>query len=732
MRVLLLFRGAPGCGKSTWIKEHGLEEYTLSPDNLRVMCQSPVLTKDGAFAISQSNEKKVWNILFQLLEDRMQRGEFTVIDATNSKTSEMNRYKTMAESYRYRVYIIDMTQLPIEECKRRNKMRDPYKVVPEEAIDKMYARFETQKIPGRIQVLPADDVSSMWYRKADFSKYKKIHHIGDIHGCATPLKECLKDFNPDELYIFLGDFIDRGIENAEVVKMIAELSEKDNVLLLEGNHERWLWAWGHDQASKSPEFEKKTRRQLNEAGLDPMLGRKLYRKLGQCAYYVYGDKTVFACHAGISRLPENLTLISTEQMIKGSGQYADYETVALSFEKYSDENTYQIFGHRNTAGSPVHLTDRCFNLEGGVEFGGCLREAILSEDGWEVKEYKNEVYAKQEEIDTSNKEYNEAEQSLLGIVDDMRKNKYIVEKKYGNVSSFNFTRDAFYKSKWDEMTTKARGLFINTVEGRVVARSYDKFFNYGELYKTKPEALRFSLKFPVTAYRKENGFLALLSYDKENDDLFIASKSTPDGPFALLAREIILKNTEDVAAIKEYLKKNDVTFVFECIDPVNDPHIIKYDKAKVVLLDIVNNTMSFEKYDFERLKKTAGEFGYEHKKKSCVIESWPELVDWMETVSASDYKDDGEILEGYVIEDQNGFMFKLKLSYYKFWKQMRGVAQSVLKSGNYRYTGSLTDELSNRFYGWCKSKFKILDSSTDIITLRDMFFADTDSQIVYK
>ena len=32
MRTLLLMRGAPGCGKSTFIKQHGLEPYTLCAD----------------------------------------------------------------------------------------------------------------------------------------------------------------------------------------------------------------------------------------------------------------------------------------------------------------------------------------------------------------------------------------------------------------------------------------------------------------------------------------------------------------------------------------------------------------------------------------------------------------------------------------------------------------------------------------------------------------------------
>ena len=41
-------------------------------------------------------------------------------DATNSKTAEMNNYKKIAETYRYRIICVDMTDVPIEECKKRN------------------------------------------------------------------------------------------------------------------------------------------------------------------------------------------------------------------------------------------------------------------------------------------------------------------------------------------------------------------------------------------------------------------------------------------------------------------------------------------------------------------------------------------------------------------------------------------------------------------------------------
>lgn len=129
MRVLLLLRGSAGCGKSTYIEEHGLKPYTLCADDIRLLCQSPVLSVNGEKEISQANDKVVWNTLYRLLETRMQNGEFTVIDATNSKTSEMNKYKEFAKNYRYRIYCIDMTDIPIEETKRRNAERERERVL---------------------------------------------------------------------------------------------------------------------------------------------------------------------------------------------------------------------------------------------------------------------------------------------------------------------------------------------------------------------------------------------------------------------------------------------------------------------------------------------------------------------------------------------------------------------------------------------------------------------------
>ena len=71
MRVLLLMRGAPGVGKSTYIEENGLKPYALSADEIRMMYQSPVLQVNGTEQIAFMNDRAVWNTLFELLEARM-------------------------------------------------------------------------------------------------------------------------------------------------------------------------------------------------------------------------------------------------------------------------------------------------------------------------------------------------------------------------------------------------------------------------------------------------------------------------------------------------------------------------------------------------------------------------------------------------------------------------------------------------------------------------------------
>lgn len=730
MRILLLLRGSVGCGKSTWIEKNGLKLYTLSADDIRLLCQSPVMQVDGTEGISQANDNVAWKTLFGLLEVRMQKGEFTVIDATNSKTSEMNRYKEMCITYRYRIYCVDFTDIPIEEVKKRNANREVYKRVPEEVVDKMYSRFATQKIPSGIKVIKPDELDTIWLKRIDLSAYKRIHHIGDIHGCNTALQKYLSDndgMKDDEYYIFTGDYIDRGIENADVVKFLISIKDKKNVLMLEGNHERWLWLYANDCTGKSKEFELITKPSLEEAKISKKDIRQLYRKFGQCAYYKYGDNVYLVTHAGLSSVPGNLSFVAADQMIRGVGGYHDFEKIAETFIKTTPDNFYQLHGHRNTKQVPVKVNDRVFNLEGNVEFGGCLRCVQVDRDGIHICEIKNDVFKTPE----MQKEQSVVSSSTADVIIALRASRYIKEKKFGNISSFNFTPKAFSKGVWDEQTIKARGLYIDTVKGKVVARAYEKFFNINERKETKFDVLQHKLQFPVAVYVKENGFLGIVSYNEYEDDLFIASKSTIAGEFAGWLKDMLYAgvSADNIMKMKEYIKEHNVTFVFECVDMENDPHIIEYAESKLFLLDIVYNQMDFAKYEYEEMCHVADQFGLVHKEKAFEIATQQEFFDWYFEVLEEDYEYNENKIEGFVIEDSAGYMVKLKLAFYQFWKHMRAVSQETFKNGYIRNTSALTTPTANEFYAWVKELYHTEDKDRmpgDICTLRRLFYQEKD------
>lgn len=84
--------------------------------------------------------------------------------------------------------------------------------------------------------------------------------IGDIHGYATPLKLLLDRLgyrerkgvwsHPKRQVVFLGDFIDRGPEQVETVRIAQTMVESGQALAVMGNHEFNAVAW----ASEDPDI----------------------------------------------------------------------------------------------------------------------------------------------------------------------------------------------------------------------------------------------------------------------------------------------------------------------------------------------------------------------------------------------------------------------------------------------------------------------------------------------
>lgn len=751
MRILVLMRGAPGAGKSTFIKEHNLEQYTLCADNIRLLFQTPILNEEGNIQISQKNDRVMWELLFNLLEKRMRRGEFSIVDATHTKTKDFERYHKLADKYRYRVYCVDLgSSVSLEEAKRRNKSREAYKYVPEAVLENMYTRFITEKVPKWVTVIkPEEYEETFQWRKADLNEWSAIHHVGDVHGCYTALLKYLGDgLKNNELYVFHGDYFDRGIENYETMKFLFSIMEKPNVVFLEGNHEIHLWRWANGTEAKSREFNYFTAPEFEAKGLSKKQTRMFYRKLRQLLYYEYGENTYIATHGGISALSDNFIYMATEQLIKGVGEYST--PIDDLFEKNMNHltNIYQIHGHRNVRRLPIVASNNSFNLEGHVETGGDLRVLkITKENPPSMKYIPNNVikdkykelqlvdiddYEENELVETTEAKIPKEEEVVVPIpplVQQLQGNPLIREKKFGDISSFNFHRQVFYDSLWNEQTIKARGLFINTKTGEIAARSYNKFFNLNEVEDTKKENLAKFLTLPIRAYKKVNGYLGMIGYDSASNNMIFATKSSIlNGDYVAWFRDIFYSTVskDNAERLARYLKGENVTCVFEVVDPINDPHIIEYKEPKIVLLDIVDRTEEYKKRSYEGVAVLARLLGVPHKELATIITSYDDLFLFIEKELNEGWDENNE---GYVLEGTNGNMLKIKLPYYKFWKFMRDVKNIYANGGVFSRPGALFTPLANEFHSWLKSQSKT-QLKKGIIELRKRFYFEKEAGIV--
>lgn len=309
----------------------------------------------------------------------------------------------------------------------------------------------------------------------------------------------------------------------------------------------------------------------------------------------------------------------------------------------------------------------------------------------------------------------------------LRNDDLVREKQLDNgISSFNYSNKCFYKKQWNEETIKARGLFIDTSTGNIVARSYNKFFNIEERPETKFNVLKSTFQYPIAAYYKYNGFLALVAADKDNPDkLFIASKSTNQGEYAGYIKTIIhnLLPEFDLRCFAHFLHEQNATAIFECINIEHDPHIIEYKYDDLIMLDIIYNDYDYHHMDYNSMRNVADTFGFKSKNVAATINNWSDFVDFIQCVE--DYAN----MEGFVFEDAAGQMVKYKVPWYRNWKQARGVLQQVYNGRDINTIKNIKNKLSfcPKLLEYIPNYVKYLTDNKcpSIIQLRKDFYCDT-------
>ena len=697
MRQLFILRGYSAAGKSRWVSENGLTPFTLSSDDYRLKLSSPVYNLDtGSYGISQKVNAQAWKNLFADLEYRMAHGELTIVDATHLTRKSIKPYQSLCKKYFYRMTVIDFDKSK-EDCISDDLLRFNCHHVGKEVISKM----NKESLPSGVRAIkPSDfqDFIESKTRALDFDKYNRVHIIGDIHGCYTALMKYMNcvDFENDAA-VFVGDYFDRGIENYKVFEFLYEHCHDDNFYLLLGNHERRIMQYLRGEDVSKTEFFKNTLKDFKRNGVTDSMLKKFLWTCTSFAKFNYHGTTYWVTHAGVSYMFNAYD--SDDVLVNGIGKYEDMQAVVDSFDAYMvDSESVQVFGHRNNDDVLIKVGDKSYNVCGFPEIGGDLKVLQLDKDEKHCIAVPNNVISDDMFVRAVHKYPQKYHiHTVEQLVRVFRASKWVKEKKFGDISSFNFTKTAFSKDVWDSVIVKARGIFINTKTNRIVARGFDKFFNIDfdsdEPDEYKPTLEMFEEPFCVTD--KFDGFLGILGQDEGK--LLFCSKSMlgSSGDHSALFEKMLRPYIKNEHSLIKYLADNDCSIVFEIVNSEEDPHIIRYDDKMVVFLGVINNKINFEKH---RVKANEISLLFED------INFTPVHVDYKYKVCIDDLKKH-EGIEGYVITDNNGKMFKVKTDYYQICKIVQRFKDEYvgikLLAGNHelKYPSERKFEVYREYYG---------------------------------
>lgn len=148
---IIILKGLPGSGKSTWSKEicEKDENYTrISKDDIR----KEIRERKGLDYWVRVDEKEVLEIRDILIAASIEQGKNVIVDDTNLNPAHERMIK---EKFGGRARIeVKKFNISLEECIRRDSLRPQEKRVGEKVIKDMYRRYMS---PFKKQVIEWDD-----------------------------------------------------------------------------------------------------------------------------------------------------------------------------------------------------------------------------------------------------------------------------------------------------------------------------------------------------------------------------------------------------------------------------------------------------------------------------------------------------------------------------------------------------------------------------------------------
>jgi RNA ligase len=164
---------------------------------------------------------------------------------------------------------------------------------------------------------------------------------------------------------------------------------------------------------------------------------------------------------------------------------------------------------------------------------------------------------------------------------------------------FNYTPQCQYARIWDDVTKKCRGLVVNSITGEIVARPFEKFFNWDESGSPYPPSG------PALRMPKMDGSLGILVATDFSSGTPTKELIATRGSFhSEQAEWATMHYHEVVAEMANILPPSLVfspvegkTYLFEIIYPDNRIVVDYGDYEGLMLIDVIDNATGFSDTD---------------------------------------------------------------------------------------------------------------------------------------
>ncbi len=258
---LVVLIGPSGSGKTTFARRHFLPSEVLSSDACRAMV--------GDDENDQGVTKHAFEILHHIAAKRLELGKLTVIDATNVQPESRRPLVELARRYDC-LPVAVVFDLAEQVCHERNRSRSDRTFGPHVLRNQKsqlrrslrwlrkegFRHVFTFEQPNDAEAATVER-TPLWNDRRD--EHGPFDIIGDIHGCCDELEELLARLgyqvvtakadgawleqgsvygHPEaRTVVFLGDLVDRGPRNLDVLRLVRNMVRHGAALCIPGNHD---------------------------------------------------------------------------------------------------------------------------------------------------------------------------------------------------------------------------------------------------------------------------------------------------------------------------------------------------------------------------------------------------------------------------------------------------------------------------------------------------------------